>query len=216
MKSKYIILTILIVSLTISIVKIVSIDKKNKELLTTVNTLESKINMIHAENLSLKENMKPKTLTYINYKYKYRFIEKEIKVYQSPDKEFSQIDLLSANYAVEVEDAVQIDYEDVWLYIKLPKSYESFNIKGWVREKDTIPITKENQLKIISEVTVKAGSKAYYMVEFDEIKDMKSEIVGKDIIGTIVNKKAEYFKIGCVGGMELWVEEKYITYPPIE
>lgn len=222
MKNKYIIITILIVSLIVSIVKIISVDKKNKELLinvnalnSKVNTLESKISSIQTEKQSLEENMKPRTLIYINYEYKYRFTDKEIKIYQSPKQEFNQIDILKPNTAIEVEDAVRIDNDEIWLFVKLPINYDSANLKGWIREKDTMPITKENQVKIRN-ISIKEGSQVYKFVEFDEIKGMKPSILDRDFDGNIMQKKDGYYEIGCVGGLVLWVEEKYIVYPPIE
>lgn len=214
MKSKYIIITVLTISLVISIIKISSVDKKNKELVSTISALERKIDLTEVENQVLKEKMKPEELTYIGYDHKYRFVEKEIKVYQSPEQEYSKINTISANTSVRVEDAVQTMDGTIWLFVEVPPTYEPRNTKGWIREKDTLPITKENQSKIIN-ITVEKGAEVYYMAEFKEIKNMKPNILDRTVEGYIGQKSDGYVEIHCVGGMDILIEEKYVVYPPL-
>lgn len=192
-----------------------SIKNNNIKLEARIRVLEEEKKLLQEKVASLNEELKPVSLMYIGYDEKYRFIDKEIKAYQLPRKESSQIGSIPAMTLVKVEDCVIFEDGEEWAYIELPSCIlgEQVNCKVWVRRNDTQELTKENQDKIIHGVTIKEGTPIYPMIEYDEIKNTKSEPYWYDAPGNISKRLNGYVHISIAGGMDFWVEEKYIVYP---
>lgn len=212
------IILILIISFLWFLKSTIIINQENKELKTKVDDLQKTIVSFQTENAELRERFKPKILTYIENSYRYRFLENEIKMYQVPGEMYSEIGKLPPNTVVKVDDAVQVNEKEIWLYITLPKPLrsEAINIKGWIKETETSVLTKINREKIVNGVIIKAGTPVYNMIDFEEIKTSKPDSINEDIIGSILVKRNNYIEISRGAGWVFWVESKFISYPPIE
>lgn len=212
------IILILIIAFGWLLKSTILINRENKELNSKVQDLQKIVTSLQTDNAELREELKPKMLTYMGYGYRYRFVENEIKMYQMPGEVYSQIGKLPPNTVVEVQDAVKIKNDEMWLYITLPNPLQSeaINIKGWIKEKETMLLTKSNQEKIVNGVIIKSGTPVYNMIDFDSIKTSKPETLKDGVIGSIIGKRNNYIEVSIGRGWVLWVESRFISYPPIE
>lgn len=215
MKKAIIIITgICLISISLLAWHNISIKNINEQLETKVKVLEGEKKVLQNEVASLKEELKPVSLVYIGNNEKYRFVDKKIRKYQLPKKESSLMGSIPEKTVVEVEDSVIFYDGEEWLYVTLPSCIlgEPVDCKVWVRRGDTQELTKENQVEIIHGITVKQDAPIYPMIQYEEIKNIKTEPLRYDITGNISKRLNGYIEIS-VGGMNFWVEEKYIVYP---
>lgn len=215
---RFSIILILIIAFGWFLKSTILINIENKELNSKIQDLQKVVASLQTDNAELREELKPKILTYMGYGYKYRFLENEIIMYQIPGEAYSEIGKLPPNTVVEVQDAVRINNDEIWLYITLPSSLQSeaINTKGWIKETETVLLTKSNQEKIVNGVIIKSRTPVYNMIDFESIKTSKPESLKEDVTGNIKDNRNNYIEVSIGAGWVLWVESKFISYPPIE
>jgi hypothetical protein len=193
----------------------ISLININRQMESKIKSLEEEKKLLQAELESYKEELKPVNLMYIEYNEKYRFIDREVKTYQLPNRESSLIGSIPEKTIVEVEDSVILEDGGEWIFVKLPSCIlgEPINCKVWVRKGDTSELTMENQLEALHGISVNSDTLVYKMIDYDEIKNTKPEVLGNEYTGNIVKRINGYTKIACAGGLEFWVKEKDIIYP---
>lgn len=203
------------ISLGFMLNNMISYINIDRQMQSKIKSLEEEKKLLLAELESYKEELKPANLMYIEHNEKYRYIDREVKTYQLPKRESSLIGSIPEKTIVEVEDTVILDDGEEWIYLKLPSSIigEPINCKVWVRKGDTSELTMKNQLEALYGISVNSNTLVYKMIDYDEIKNTKPEVLGREYTGNIVKKTNGYTKIACAGGMEFWIKDKDIIYP---
>ncbi|MDQ7096116.1 hypothetical protein REC12_21195 [Desulfosporosinus sp. PR] len=104
--------------------------------------------------------------------------------------------------------------EDVtWLFIAIPVYDSLTNSKGWIKENDTVPYTKDKVTLVQSDVAIKAGAEVYKTFNFDDIKKTTPiKLVAEDG-GRLEEKVNGYCRISEAGGVSVWVKESSVIYP---
>ena len=90
------------------------------------------------------------------------------------------------------------------------------NVKGWIPEADTAPLTRENLHLVQSDLHLKAGTKVYEVFGFDKIASTAPTILDGDVRGRLEERRGGYARLELPGALDLWVEEKYLVYPPLD
>lgn len=156
------------------------------------------------------------SINYRSYDYKHRFVQKATKILALPRRGSLELNFVPSNCVVEVFDAATSDEQELWLYVSIPVHDTPSNFKGWIREAETIPLTKENQRLVQSDISIKAGTAIYEVFEFQKIPATKPTKASYDMRGRLEEKRADYARISCPGGEDLWVKEKFVVYPSID
>lgn len=176
-----------------------------------IKTLQKENLELRNEILALKEQLKPIDFTFCDYTYKYRLIKNEVRTCQLPKENFLLQYTLVPNKVVFVESAANDSNGVLWLYVSW--QMEAYTVKGWIKESDTSIITKDNIKKAGGSIIIKKGSLVYKIREFEEISKTKSEILTDDLNnGTFIDKKGNYILVSFPVGLDIIVDEKYITY----
>lgn len=165
-------------------------------------------------SVSTKDNSKSAYLgmEYLQLEYKQRFVENEQELLFLPDVNSGVQRTIVPNTLIEVNDLVQVKNER-WLYATVPVYDTPMNVKGWIKEADTVPFTKEKEKKVQSDVRILAGTTIYEVSDFADISVNTAQEAVNDIRGRLVEKNENFAKISAPGGMEFWVEEAKIVYP---
>lgn len=213
-KSKNILISILLI---ISLIFAGFLFSENRQLKGKIRIMESQLESKTREVDELYATWTAKNLSinYVKYNSKKRFIPKELPLLALPKKNSAELRCILANTVVEVEDAAYTEnQDDLWLYVVVPVYDSPDSMKGWVKESDTLPFTKENQELVQSDVMIKKGVSIYEVESFEMISSavpLKSD--GER--GRLVEKREGYAKILCPGGRDIWVEQKFIVYPSL-
>lgn len=167
--------------------------------------------------INKEEKLKNISMLYIQPEYKKRFVKNELHILLLPLSGSPQLNIIRPNTVVDVNDVVQVESfnREVWLYVTIPVYDSAMNMKGWIKEADTVPLTKENQ-KLVQNVTIKKGTPVYETFEFENISSLTPVILEYDKGGRLVKKKEGFFHLSCPGGLDIWVSEQYIVYPEVE
>lgn len=189
--------------------KIRELDSENRKLHDKVAQLEKELKQSKGATLELP------LITYTTYSYSSRFVPKETEVLWFPLENSPKVTFIPRNSIVNVLDAGLSETEgrELWLYVEAPVYDTPMNFKGWIREKDTVEYTKENQKDVQSDVIVKKGISFYEGCTFESIASTQPKELPYDTIGRIIKKRDGYVELECSGGWYFWVEEKYIEYP---
>lgn len=193
---------------------------ENEQLKENIKRIEEEKKSLQMEIsvLSSELNKNIPSVTYCTYKDKQRFVQKELDILLYPQKGAPPLNTILPNTVVQVLDSgiPETEERELWLYVIIPTYDCPINNRGWIRESDTVPITKENQKLIQSNVWVKKGTEIYEVFEFDKISTTTPTKLAYDASGRLEEKRDGYARISCAGGWDFWVEEKYVIYPSVE
>lgn len=159
----------------------------------------------------------PLRMLYMSYAYKNRLVVKELPMLALPREGEEILRTIGPYTVVQVEDAVVSNDGKVWLYVFIHPYDTPINMKGWIKEDDTVAYTKENQAQVLGDITIKADTPCY-----ESCDDLETALKGPqriqdhDTIGYIYMRKDGYLSLNCPGGEGLWVKEEYGQYPPIQ
>lgn len=152
---------------------------------------------------------------YVSYEHKKRFVNKETKLLVFPKNGAEPLSDIFANSVVNVEDAATNQFNnEIWLFVSIPVYEYPAHRKGWIKELDTLPYTKELQTKVQSPIFIKKGTTFYN--DFDNISEKNIEELPYDVRGIIEEIRDSYARITPGAGWDFWVEKKYIIPPSIE
>ncbi len=183
------------------------IHKKDEQ----IKELQDEIADLNEEMQSFKElNMK-----YEGFEGKKRFVEKEIDILALPLGNASPLNGIGENTVVEINDRVFSDGES-WYYVTIPVYDTPINVKGWIREKDTVPYTKDKQKLVQSDVYFKKGTPVYETDDISLIDSLQPTLTTIDRRGRLEEKSNGFAVIACPGGEYLVIEGKYLRYPQPE
>lgn len=195
-------------------------SNENVQLKQQIAHLEKKVQTLDSELTSLKSKKsdQPETITinYQTYEFKKRFVQKESNILALPRKGSVQLRRVESNSVVHVLDAATADNQELWLYVSVPVYDSPSNNKGWISESDTVPLTKDNQKMVQSEVTVKARTKVYMADEFNKVSSTPPTKLSSEQRGRLEERKGGYARISAPGGLHFWVEEALVVYPSID
>lgn len=141
-----------------------------------------------------------------------RFVEKPLGLLFLPHNEAPSQREILPNTLVEVNERVEVDGE-LWLKVTMPVYDTPMNMKGWVKEADTLPFTDELVHQVQSDVRIQAGTTIYNVWEFEEISEAVAEELTFDFRGRLTERADGYVKIFTPGGQEFWVAEKDVRFP---
>lgn len=202
----------------------------NTDLATENTTLKEQIKELESDNgqlkgqvIQLRKELEENkydlpVITYSTYEYKKRYVPMDIKVLWFPLSNAPEVTMIPGNSVITVIDAGLSEKEgqELWLYVEAPVYDSPMNYKGWIRESDTVELTKENQMNVQSDVKVKKGTPFYETYSFDSIATTKAQNLPYDAVGRITGKKDGMVRLNCPGGWDFWVSEKNIEYPPVQ
>jgi len=175
--------------------------------------LRSKIEELSAR-LALYEP--PPPMNYMEPLEKKRFVEKEASILLLPVEGAALIRLVRENTVVDVNDKVQAWNQEEWLYVTIPVYDTPANHKGWIKEADTVPYTRENQPLVQSDVTILEGTPVFRTSSFSQMHRYDEQELSMTVRGRIRERKDGYAVVDCAGGMSFIVDEKYLLYPEVE
>lgn len=225
MKSWKVVILFLIVSLTISgcassendILKQDNENLQNRILSLTKekNSLEARLNDIEEK---LNEKQWIPSVTYCDYDFENRLVLSQLDVHLYPGKKAPVIGNIHSNTLIRVIDSGLLENEDrdVWLYIEFPVYDTPMNNRGWVKEKDTSELTEENREQVRRNIVVRKGTSIFETFSYSDIINTEQTKLTYDVSGRFEEEVEGYVHVFCAGGLDFWVEKKFIEFPKIE
>ena len=157
----------------------------------------------------------PLIINYIENSTTKRFVEKQCDLLGLPTINSVKLNLIYKNTVVAILDTAYVE-NNVWLYVEIPVNDSPSNMKGWIKESDTVLYTQDKVKNIQSEVRVKQGEAVYEVFDFSNIKSTTPYKADDVIRGRIEEKKDGYVRLNCPGGNSIWVKEASIIYPSLD
>lgn len=192
-----------------------SIKNESEQLKSKVSELEKELIEKNTKITELQKNeINNLNINYINNNISKGFVEKKCSLLALPVDNSVKINTILGNTVVKVLDTANVN-NVTWLYVAIPVCDSPTNYKGWIKESDTVPYTKEKINKVQSEVKVKLGADVYEAENFDGIKSVKSYKADDSQLGRIQEKKDGFIKIECAGGKTIWINEASVFYPEL-
>lgn len=193
-----------------------AVKSENEQLKSKILQLEKDLNDKNAKIIEL-QNKKTKSLTinYIENTSRKRFVEKQCEILALPTEDTFELNHIEDNTVVTVIDTVSVN-NIIWHYVLIPVYDSPCNSKGWLKESDTAPYTKDKVNKVQSDVKVKKDADVYETEDYENIRSAKPYKAKGIERGRILDKKNGYIKLGCPGGLGIWVIESSIIYPEPE
>ncbi|SET43150.1 hypothetical protein SAMN05660297_02401 [Natronincola peptidivorans] len=216
---------VLVLNLTGCLKKGTQVNKLNED----IEFKQEQISEYNQEIQRLREELdkyrQALTINYFEYEEKKRFVEKELLITAIPREGILPLNMVHPNTVVEVEDAAEVDDQGVWLYVVVPVYDSPANFKGWIRELDTVPYTKEKQKLVQSEIYLNKGTPYIGIgvhtdnaIEENSVNDLPEDSIQKlpyNQRGRIENKINGYVRVIVPGGESLWIKEEYIIFPSV-
>ncbi|MEN6315447.1 MAG: hypothetical protein ABFD25_14520 [Clostridiaceae bacterium] len=168
------------------------------------------------ENLEQKQTEYDKHfeygMEYIVPEYKVRFVEKELESYLLPYEKSKVLRKIEKNSLVSVNDLIIIANEK-WLYVTIPTYDTPMDIKGWIKESDTVSYTQDKENELQGDITIMKGSKYYDVFDFQDIFEAETETLESTTRGWIEIRTKGYSRIFIPGGKSFWVKDEDIVFP---
>lgn len=146
---------------------------------------------------------------------KLRFIENENKLLLLPLEDSRALRYIEANTLAKVIDRAIID-NTTWIYVEIPVYDTTGNSKGWIKENDTFPYTKEKVHLVQSDILITAGAQVYETFKYEDMKNTTPETAMTGERGRFQERKEGYCRITLPGGRDVWGKESSILYPATE
>lgn len=151
-------------------------------------------------------------INYVEPTESFLFIGKRLNLLALPHDEAYILGTIGENAVVDVIDLATVKGE-YWYYVEVPINAEPTDYKGWVKQEDTVPYTEKLESKVQSPVILKEGTPVYEVFEYEGISKETYVVLPYDISGRLSERRNSFARISAVGGLTVWVEEKYIVYP---
>lgn len=186
---------------------------KNEKAENQIEKLKADIYSSNKEIAKLnEEKVETLSINYISSDSKKVFIEEEKNLHALPDDKSQILSYIMSYSVIDVLDMAEVN-NVIWLYVSIPVYDTPSNFKGWVRNSDTVPYTKEKISSVKSDVKVKAGSELIESFEYPDIKAVIPDIAEYGESGRISDKRDGYVRLDCHGGRSIWVHEEDLIYP---
>lgn len=193
--------------------KIAKLESENQTLRDRVASIENEKMNLLAVVASFEQRL---SLNYMDYPSSKRFVPKLSQICALPLNDAIIYRPIEPNSVVTVFDAAYSENKELWLYVSVPVYDSPTNMKGWIPEKETIELTKDNVKLVQSDVTLGEGTMIYEVFEFEKILETKAVQAYSEQRGRVEEKKDGWARLSCPGGLTIWVLEKNLKYPEIE
>lgn len=194
--------------------KIAKLESENHTLSDRVASIENEKIRLQAKVASVEQRL---SLNYMSYPYTKRFVPMPSQIRALPLNDAIIFRSIESNSVITVFDAVLVyENQELWLYVSVPVYDSPTNVKGWIPEKETIALTKDNVKLVQSDVTLGEGTMIYEVFEFEKISETKPVQAYSEQRGRLEVKKNGWARLSCPGGLTIWVLEKDLKYPEIE
>lgn len=171
----------------------------------TVVIQKNKIADAQTKNSASSQSL---SINYVEYADKHRFVSKELKLLCLPKEGSKVLNNIDANTVVDVLDAAKTDDDELWLQVQIPVYDSPSNFKGWIKEKDTEPVTQGN-LQARTNITIKAGTTVWEVyADTSQISSQNERKLECDTPGRIEKKENGYVWVSCPGGSGFWIKEE--------
>ena len=192
------------------------VKNQNEQLKSRISQLEKDLNVKNSKLIELQnKELKNLTINYVQNTNNKRFVEKQRDLFSLPSDNTIKLNSIEKNTVVTVLDTANVN-NIIWLYISIPVYNSPSNYKGWIKESDSLPYTKDKISKVQSDVKIRKGEDIYEVDEFADIKSAKPHKAQDGEHGRIGEKKDRYISLQCSGGKTIWVKEDSVIYPEIE
>lgn len=202
--------------LAAGLVLICHLQKANQTLADQVASLEKELEELRPTPVptSFEAEAKSLSMNYREIENKYILIKEDAELLLLPVNSSPSINHIASNTIAGVNDAI-MGADQVWLNITIPVYDSPTNMKGWVLESQTEPVTDENRKRIKNGVIVKAGSLAYETENYEGIANRTPTTLASDHIGNIQEVQSDFVRLEVSGGNMIWVLGSDITYPDL-
>jgi hypothetical protein len=163
------------------------------------------------DKLTYKDDMVP-SIMYSDYEQTLRLIMSEVDLHISFGVGSPIVNKIMPNTVVKVLDAGLVESEELWLYVEIPVYDIPAHYKGWIKESETLELTKENKKLGYDSVTIKEGVAVYTCDTFEDIQKTKAEKAPYEMSVRIEKLMSGYAYVFFAGGWNFWVKEEDIIY----
>ncbi|MHB9145458.1 MAG: hypothetical protein ACYC5Y_09020 [Symbiobacteriia bacterium] len=194
------------------------LQAENEQLRSRVAELEKEAQRLGSKVVAQQELLAPLSINCISYSYKRRLVTRDrAKLLAMPREGTPVLTEAQSGAVLEVLDAASANDTGLWLYVAAPVYSSPTNCKGWIRESDTVPLTRENRNQIRGDLYLKAGTPVYeWLEDFAAIAKTKPRPLAEDARGWLDRRQDGYADLALPGGLSVLVEEKYLIYPPLD
>lgn len=192
-----------------------TIKNENVQLENIVAKLEKDLDDKNNQIAELQsKDFDPLTINYIENSTTKRFVEKQCDLWGLPVINSIKLNPIYQNTVVDILDTANVA-NIIWFYVEIPVYDSPSNMKGWIKESDTVLYTEDKITSVQGDVRVKKGDAVYEVFEFSNIKSTAPYKADNTIRGRIEEKREGYVRLGCPGGNSIWVKEASIIYPSL-
>ena len=163
------------------------------------------------EKLTYKNDMVP-SIMYSDYNQKLRLVMSEVDLHIYFGSGSPIVNKILPNTVISVIDAGLVEGEDLWLYVEIPVYDIPAHYKGWVKESETVELTKENKKLGYDSVSIKEGVVVYTCDKVEDIPKTKAEKTPYEVSVRIEKLINGYAYVFAAGGWNFWVKEENIIY----
>jgi hypothetical protein len=192
------------------------IKSENQQLKNKISQFEKDSSDKNSQRSELQNKAVPNlTINYIENTNSKRFVEKQCDLLGLPVDNSIRLNTINENTVVTILDTVNVN-NIIWLYVQIPVYDSPSNMKGWIKQADTILYTTDEVKNVQSGVFVKKGEAVYQVYEFGDIKSATPYKTSDELRGRIEEKRDGYVRLNCSGGNTVWVKEASVIYPEVD
>ena len=189
---------------------------ENEQLKNKITHIEKDLNDKNSKITELQnKDLSNLTINYIQNENSRRFVEKQCGLNGLPINNSIKLNTIKENTVVTILDTANVN-NVIWIYVVIPVYDSPSNMKGWIKEAETVLYTKSKVKSVQSEVLVKNGEAVYEIFDFENRKSNTPYKANDVVRGRIEEKRDGYVRLSCPGGNTIWVKENSIIYPEVD
>ena len=193
-----------------------AVKLENEQLKNKITHIEKDLNDKNSKITELQnKDLANLTINYIQNENKSRFVEKQCDLIGLPINNSIKLNTIKENTVVTILDTAIVN-NVIWIYVVIPVYDSPSNMKGWIKEAETVLYTKSKVKSVQSEVLVKNGEAVYEIYDFEDRKSITPYKANDAVRGRIEEKRDGYVRLSCPGGNTIWVKEDSIIYPKVD
>jgi len=202
--------------LAAGLVPVYHLQKANQTLADQVASMQKELEELRQTPgpTLFEAESKALVMNYREIENKYIIIKEDAELLLLPVNSSPSINHIASNTIAGVNDAI-MGSDQVWLNITIPVYDSPANMKGWVLESQTEPVTDANRKLIKNGVIVKAGSLVYETENYEDIANRTPTTLESEHIGHIRDVRQDFVRLDVSGGNMIWVRGSDITYPDL-
>lgn len=139
---------------------------ENAQLKDQVAGLQEEVQRLQGKLVAVTPMLEPISINYSSYPARYRLVLRDgAKLLAIPRDGALALMNVESGVVLEVLDAASADDTSLWLYVQAPVYSSPTNLKGWIRESDTVSLTRENRDQVRGDLYLKVGTPVYQGTE---------------------------------------------------